>query len=203
MMSQRSVGIAGAALLTLLCSPRESAAGFGDTIWGMSGPYMYGLVAHCRVPVSGTLSECHILNKGRNAGVPDTLPLWFSLEGGLYASSAQKSAEGDDYHWGDVWMLTFEPLVEWRWPRAPELHSGVGVGYNYLFGQDFDKFDKFNIKFRLIGVESTRADLAVNLRIYPRGFTSDEFGFGPREDIDRPAEAVIGFSIGFRKLWLW
>jgi hypothetical protein len=202
-MSQRHLGVAGVALMTLLCLPRESAAGAGDLIWGMSGPQMVGVVLHCRVPVGESMTDCHVLNIGA-ADAAAGLPHWLSLEGGFYASTGRNSDDGVSYRAFDVGMLTFEPLVEWRW-RGTGVRSGVGVGYNFLFGmrRDFDKFDKFNIKFRVIAVESPTAHLAVNLRIYPRGFTSDEFGFGDRVDIDRPAEAVIGFSVGFRKLWRW
>jgi hypothetical protein len=206
-MSQRRLGVAGVALMTLLCLPRESAAGAGDFIWGMSGPQMLGVLAHCRVPIGAPITQCHILNRRLDkADAFADRNHWLSLEGGLYGSTHRDSDEGNEYSWFDVGMLTFEPLFEWRWPGARELHSGVGVGYNFLFGigKDFDRFDKFNIKLRLIAVESPRADLAVNLRIYPNGFTSDEFGVGDRvDDMDRPAEAVIGFSVGFRKLWRW
>jgi hypothetical protein len=202
-MSQRHLGVAGVALMTLLCLPREGAAGAGDLIWGMSGPQMVGVVFHCRVPLGGSLTDCHVLNKGA-ADAAAGLRRWVSLESGIYASTGRNSDEGDSFRAFDVGMVTFEPLVEWRW-RGTAVSSGVGVGYNLLFGmnRDLDTFDKFNIKFRVITVESPTATLSVNLRIYPRGFTSDEFSSDPMVDIDRPAEAVIGFSVGFRKLWRW
>jgi hypothetical protein len=131
---------------------------------------------------------------------------WIALEGGFYGSTPKDSEDGNDYGWFDVGMLTFEPLLEWRWPGARAVRSGVGFGYNRLFnlwGRDFEALDKFNIKVRMLGIESSGFDLAVNLRIYPNGFTSGDFGFGPRVDIDRKAEAVIGFSVGFPKVGRW
>jgi hypothetical protein len=200
MMSQRRLGIAGGALIALLCLPRESAAGLGDIIWGMSGPQMVGVVAHCRVEIGRPITDCHILNRPADGKVEPSR--WWSLEGGLYGSTPRNSDDGnDEYGWFDVGMLTFEPVYEVRW--APGLSSGAGVGYNFLFGKDFGSFHKFNLKIRVLAVESPQATLAVNLRYYPEGFTSDEFGFGERQDIDRPAEFNIGFSVGFRKLWLW
>jgi hypothetical protein len=197
MISHRCLGIAGVALMTLLSLPRESAAGLGDIIVGMSGPQMVGVVAHCRVPVGRSVTECHVLNRegtDRN--------YWVSFEGGLYGST-WKNGDDNEYGLFDVGMLTFEPLFEFRlWPGG-EVRSGVGPGYNFLFGKKFQGFDKLNIKFRLIAVESPNLDLAVNLRVYPEGFTSDEFGFDTRVDIDRPVEYVIGFSVGFRKVWRW
>jgi hypothetical protein len=202
MVSQRCLGIAGVGLMTLLCLPRESAAGIGDIIFGMSGPQMIGAIAHCRVPFGGSVTQCHILNKGRTADADD-LPFWVSLEGGFYVSTTRDAKDGHEFDWFDVRMVTFEPLFEWRWPSHPRIRHGIGLGYNFLFGDGFDAFDKFNVKLRLIDVEFPGFDLAFNLRLYPNGVTSNEFSPGPKIDVDRPAEVVIGASVGFGKLSLW
>jgi hypothetical protein len=55
------------------------------------------------------------------------------------------------------------------------------------------------VKFRPVGVTINKKwNMSYTLRIYPNGFTADEFGLLPRnEDLDRTFEAVHGFSLGY------
>ena len=52
--------------------------------------------------------------------------------------------------------------------------------------------------FSHVGITVGRFNAAYNVRIYPNGFTGDEFGFGPRlPDLDRGRETLNGFSVGY------
>ena len=42
-----------------------------------------------------------------------------------------------------------------------------------------------------------RLAVGFKVRIYPNGFTDDEFGFGPRLDFNRPAEITYGASVSY------
>jgi hypothetical protein len=39
--------------------------------------------------------------------------------------------------------------------------------------------------------------VAFEIRLYPNGFTADEFGFGPRLDFNRPNETTYGFKVSW------
>jgi hypothetical protein len=51
----------------------------------------------------------------------------------------------------------------------------------------------------IIPIEATRGKwiLGLKFRIYPNGFTDDEFGFGPRQNFNRPAEFTWGGTISY------
>lgn len=201
-MSKRPLGIIGIVVLVLLAFPRGGTAGIIDTIFEMSGPQLIGVVIGCKVELNADLSnECSIVGwpTERSAGVPRA---WLSVEGGIYTSTG-KNSEGTNYEAFRTNMLAFEPILEVRSTNLNGFvvyHGVAGLSYDFFFGPDFRRFDKFGAKFRPIGVAFNtgrfRWDLAYNLRLYGNGFTADEFGFGRRMDGDRPSEAVHGVSIG-------
>jgi hypothetical protein len=171
-----------------------------DLIWEMSGPQLIGAVIGCKVELNADLNECSIVGwpVKRSSGLPRA---WLSVEGGIYTSTG-KNAD-IDYHDFDTNMLAFEPMLEVRstGPTGFVVYHGLaGLSYDFLFGRDFRRFDKFGVKFRPVAVAfntgRVRWDLAYNLRLYGNGFTADEFTREPRVDIDRPFERTHGFSIG-------
>jgi hypothetical protein len=56
-------------------------------------------------------------------------------------------------------------------------------------------FDKFGYKFTPVDVAYKRIAVAFEIRLYPNGFTDDEFGLGPRVTFDRPYETTYGFRV--------
>ncbi len=188
------------ALVVTLAAPRTSQArSLLDIIWEMSGPQLIGLtVVSCQIDMDGERHQCRVV--GRKVTGADTSResrTWFSLEAGLYSTTGRDT--NNEYDAFTVHMLAVEPTVEVRSLRGDDimLYHGAGLTYNVLFGRDFDRFDKAGIKLRPLAVAYRNWDFAYNLRLYPNGFTSDEFGFGPRVDVSRPFEAVHGFSLGY------
>jgi hypothetical protein len=127
--------------------------------------------------------------------------VWFSFEGGLYFSTG-KDASGQDYEAGKTWMVAFDPMIEIQTVdrgRFKMYHGVMGMSYNLLFGPDFDKFTNVAFKLRPIGVIiNNRFNIAYNLRVYPRGFTADQFGKIPTTPSENKSETVHSFSVGFR-----
>jgi hypothetical protein len=157
-----------------------------------------------------TLTECRFIDKrfvGYLAPRADRRT-WLTLDTIGYVSTGKNSEdEGIQFDFS-AWqnqMLAFEPLLEIRGPSFfggdLVLHHGlIGATYNVLFG-DFPTFDKLGFKFRPVGVTiKRRFNTAFQIRLYPNGFTEDEFGFGPPlPDQDRGAELTYGFNLG----WVW
>jgi len=209
-MSRTSLGTAGIILATLLAFPGIARASIIDVIWRMSGPQLVGAVLHCEYDPqfkggSGeTRNECRILDK-KFAGTLQDRDMrfwWVSLDTGAYTSTG-KDAEGHDYEAFKNNMVAFEPMLElgYKVGTHVRLHHGVaGLSYGVLFGPEFGTFDKAGLKFRPIGVTVNRKfNISYTLRVYPNGFTADQFGFGDPlpEGTNREAEAVHGFSVGF------
>ncbi len=96
-------------------------------------------------------------------------------------------------------MLAASPAVVVQSKKVGELtfYHGTGITYNFLFGQDFRRFDKFGFTITPVDVSFRRVSAGFTLRFYPNGFTPDEFGFGPRLDYDRKGEWVMGFNVGW------
>ncbi|MFN7980992.1 MAG: hypothetical protein U0Q11_03965 [Vicinamibacterales bacterium] len=98
-------------------------------------------------------------------------------------------------------MLAFEPSVSVRSVENEKVrvHHGVGPTFDYFFGPKFDSFSNVGVRVTPIEVVFPRHNfsLAATVRLYPNGFTDDQFGFGVRQNYDRPFEAVYGLSAGF------
>ena len=84
-----------------------------------------------------------------------------------------------------------------RQPSDVRIAHGTGVTWGLLFGDNFRRFDKFGYSIVPIEVSYKKFIVALKIRIYPNGFTDDEFGFGPRLDFNRPAETTYGFSLSY------
>lgn len=188
--------------------PLDSSAGLLDLIWDTSGPQFIGGVLRCRVPVSGGATKCSVVGITLTGSEPDVMtrgaggarPVWVSFEGGVYTSTG-KNENGLDFEGFKANMLSFDPLLEfasvgnanWR------LYHGVGSTFQFVFGPDFDSFGKFGFKVRPIAAEfGDHWEAALNVRLYPSGFGSDQFGFGPRFTGNRPFEHSWGVLAGYK-----
>lgn len=205
-MISRSFVLAGLAILTLLGTPRQADAGLVDWIWEMSGPRMIGVAIDCRISNRDN-PECYLF-KPLLTGPPETPRSWLSLEGGLYWSINKDQPDSDeDYGWGDVWMIAFDPIAHVQLTprdRQWKLYHGAGASYNFLFGNNFSSFNKLALKIRPAAFEyrATRFTwgVAYNMRFYADEFRAEDFGIGPATDDteDRPNELVQGLSFVIR-----
>jgi len=205
-MLRHRVGTVCLAVLALFAFPREGSAHFMDFIWEMSGPRMIGVVVGCDYDLQRKTTECRALGKvlgRRGADSPERPKIWLVLDAAAYTSTGRDSGSFQ-FDWFETYMLAFEPMLTVRsygdGGEGFSLHHGlIGVSYDFLFGSNFSRFDKVGLKFQPIGFTFRGFKLSYNLRVYPNGFTADEFGFGPRlHDLSRPHETVHGFSLGYR-----
>jgi hypothetical protein len=188
----------GIALLALLAFPRAGSADLIDFIWEMSGPQMIGVgLLHCEYDLQDSGHRCHLSGyEGQRHGV-------WRLELDAYAyGSTGKSSGTRDFQWFRTGMVAVEPMLEVRSCCTDEgsfsVHHGVGLAYNFLYGRHFSRFNNVGIKITPIGITFKKFSAAYNVRVYPHGFTPDEFGFGPRlSDLSRPHETLHGFSVDY------
>lgn len=189
------------ALALFLCgvfgTPRASEAALIDFIWGLSGPQLVGIGFGCKFD-GGRLVFCPGDTKPRGDAWNRVL---FTAAASAFVSTGRNSESGVDYRFGDVGMVAIEPNVSFNSVSRSgvRVFHNVGPTYDILFGlrRDFDTFQKLGIKITPLEVifHDDRAVFAFNLRLYPDGFTDDEFGVGL--DGDRPFETVIGVSFGY------
>jgi len=208
--------VAGTLMLALLGTPRPSEAGLIDFIWEMSGPQMIGAGYGCLFtpPPNIVKKGCRlggvagytalIANDQQRAANQKEARLFVALNGAYYFSTgknAEDSVTGEqfDYRFFRAHMLAASPAVVLQSTKLGELtfYHGTGITYNFLFGQDFRRFDKFGFTITPVDVSFRRVSAGFTLRFYPNGFTPDEFGFGPRLDYDRKGEWVMGFNVGW------
>lgn len=201
-MSQRRLWVIACVLAAVLAFPRDGRAGIIEIIIEMSGPQMIGFLVECRVPIDGTVDQCTVVGmKVAGQDMPPARKLLFSLEGGVYVSTGH-DVDGQDYEFGKTYMLAFDPMIEIQTvtrPRFAMYHGVMGMSYNFLFGEGFRKFTNVAFKVRPIGVIiNNRVNVAYNLRLYPNGFTADQFGRLPIVPENNKPEAVHGISVGVR-----
>src|SRR4051812_12869749 len=204
-------------LLSVVLAPRASEAGLGEVIWGLSGPQLVGLGYGCRFHYSDDTNGADKKPDGKKklhsecqAGAPPTARdellvhpklLGVSL-GAVYFRSTDTDSDTATYKLGEVEMLAIEPAVSLTYFHRDDenfrLYHGVGISYDFAFGAHYQAFDKFGFKITVVeAVLWKHLSLGYNWRIYPNGFTADEFGKGPRLHFNRPAEAAKGYTIGW------
>jgi len=198
----RRIAVLGMLLFALLGMPRTSNAGILELIWEMSGPQMVGLgygclyslkpvkQDHCRI--GSTFFSPAMQKKNVNRGP------YLALGASIFGSTGRDSAT-QGYDWGEIWMLALEPGLAVRsyecGPNSEvQVHHGVGISYDLMFGRDIRRFDKFAITVTPIDVVLKRVAVGIKLRMYPNGFTDDEFKPGPTISQNRPFEATLGFT---------
>jgi hypothetical protein len=202
-MSRRHLRTPVLALLALLASPTAGHANIIDWIWSMSGPQFVGLVLHCEYDIQNNSSECRGADYRfvGNLRPRQDRRLWLSLDTGFYVSTGYNS-EGVDFRVGRHRMVAFEPILEVRSyssrDNVVDYHHGlIGISWALLTGSDHESFDKFALKFRPVGITIKKKwNMSYTLRLYPNGFTTDEFGPGPVSNPNREAEVVHGFTFG-------
>jgi hypothetical protein len=123
---------------------------------------------------------------------------WFALGVTMYASTGRDS---DDARYSpfENFMVAVDPMLQGLLysSKPVTLYVGAGPSYQLLFGKHFSAFDKFALKIRPIGfILGDRLDVAPTIRVYPHGYSSDEFGNGPRMHYNRPSEIVYGIDTG-------
>jgi hypothetical protein len=201
-------------LIALLGVPREGTAGIVEVIIEMSGPKMYGFSVDCRLDFQGNWQSCK--TSAPTTGVAPFVQerkgaFWLSLASGYYWS-ADKTVNGQDYDRFEVKMVTFDPMIEFAsksWPvgyaQLPvQLYHGlIGVSYNLLFGEAFPTFSNVGLKLRPFGIVIPvkgrfAFDFSYDVRLYPTGFTAEDFGHVPLAPEGSGAEAVQSLVFGAR-----
>jgi len=187
------------AVALLLSTPRTGSAGIGEWIWEMSGPQFVGGGLDCKFTLQGILEECYAIVPGvarERGGAKERVRL--SLEGTGYFSTG-KNSDGTDYELGRIWMLAFDPMLEFV-SRArgngnvTVYHGFMGVSYNLFMGKGFDPFSNVAFKLRPIGVRFKDFAVEYNIRFYSNRFTPDEFGQPALPTTNGMAEAVHSLS---------
>jgi len=216
----RRLAVVGALLIVLVGVPRSSEAGLLEIIWEMSGPRMFGLAYGCMINVkTHSLEECRLgqpptlvtaantaaLKGQATAPDPEKKKTFLVLGGSLLGSTGHDSKNDDGslkqgYDWGEIWMLAFEPGVARRFydNGRIQLHYGTGVSYELLFGRDIKRFDKFAFTATPIDVSWKHLAGGLRFRMYPHGFSDDEFKPGPLVKKDRGFEFTWGFTASIR-----
>jgi hypothetical protein len=206
-MSQRRFLTIAGTLVMLFSCPRDGSAGIIEIIGEMSGPWMLGGGAECRVKIDGTgVYQCDIFKVLIGDKQFRKPRVWVSFEGGPYVS-LPPDASGQNYEGGKIWMVAFDPMlhIQTTNPESEVVvsHGVLGASAQRFFGEGFDAFTNLALKLRPIAVEfpigwGRRIEAAYNLRLYPSGFTSALFGKTPVvPESDRP-ETVQSLNVSFR-----
>jgi len=210
--------------VALVCPPAATAAGVDaviDLIAGMSGPQMIGLPTWCdftleadtddkRYRTPPPKQECGIFAwrlarradddpEGRK--FRETRSIWITTGGGLYFSTGEDS-DTNNYDFFDVWMLAYEPMLNIRSVKRPDVridHGVMGLSYFFMFGNDFKKFSNVGMKFTPIHVSFRNFEIAYNFRVFPSPFRPEQFPNRFRaDDPVGGAELVHGFTFGVK-----
>lgn len=202
---RRPTVCAGILAFALLGAPRLVHAGLAEFIWKMSGPQFIGIGYGCTfdfklAPQDRCRATTVFASEEQRAKRNPRTPFLY-LGGELQFSTGRNDDDGTDYTVGQIWRAAVTPGVSFLAfdaGRVP-IYAGAGVSWDLLFGNDFRRLDKFAIT--VTPAEAVIRDnhaLALKLRIYPNAYTPDEFGFGAKQDYDRPKEVAWGVSYSYR-----
>ncbi|MEO5739518.1 MAG: hypothetical protein ABIS29_02870 [Vicinamibacterales bacterium] len=204
-MPRLRLGMAAFVLASVLAIPRSADAGIIDFIWEMSGPMMVGGGIACDIELQSGNNECRLVGarvSGDLSARGERRPLWLTLEGAVYFSTG-KDSEMRPFKFGHAQLFAYEPTLNLRSVSHGDLaihHGVIGLSYFLLTGKDFKRFDNVGLKLVPIAVTYKRFTVAYNLRVFPNGFTSQQFGVDPRTPtLHQGREVVNGFTIG----WLY
>lgn len=214
-MRRLRVGTAGLAMVMILMVPRAASAGMGelvDYIIGLTGPQMIGIPIACQLNLETSETACylsHLRIPPQDAGADDRYwqnrRFWASIGGAVYFSTG-KNSEMREFEAFRVGMLGFEPMLNYRTVASESrnfaVEHGAGPSLLYLFGKGFDSFVKGGIKVRPLAVTWTNIGrrqldfgVAYNLRIFPKAFTSEDFGVSPGTTTHSGREIAHGITI--------
>jgi hypothetical protein len=204
-MLRKYLGTTLFVLFAILVVPNTSHASIIDWIWSMSGPQMVGVVLHCEYDIQNNKSECRGLDY-RFAGQVKPRSerrFWLSIDTGFYTGTG-KDSDGHSFRPFKDNMIAWEPIFEMRSYTSLDgkvvyNHGLIGISWDLLLSPNYPSFDKFGLKFRPVAVTINKKwNMSYTLRLYPNGFTSDEFGIGPPVvNPNREAEVLHGFTIGY------
>lgn len=221
-MRRLRMGTTGFAVALFLMVPRAASAGMGeiiDIIVGLTGPQMVGAPIACEFGLGESRGRaCYVAGfrfppptlsaKQTVRSVDDAFwtgrNFWVSVGGGVYGSTPKDSGMRD-FELARVWMLAFEPTLNYRTVTSGKfvLEHGAGPSVLSLFGKGFDSFVKGGIKvtpvaatWRDVGGGRLLVAVAYNLRIFPEAFTSQDFGGTTTTHSGR--EIAHGFTFGVR-----
>jgi hypothetical protein len=209
----RRVATLGALLFVLLGIPRSSEAGFFDFIWEMSGPQMLGFSHGCLYSVkTKKFEQCRI---GENPTAQFKIKSepkgpFIGFSAGIYGSTGVDSRT-QKYDWWEIGMVELATGLAFRSyecggtaGKDVQIHHGFGVAYERLFGRStknnngaIHPFNKFAITVTPVDVTLKKVAFGIKLRLYPEGFTDDEFKAGLPPVSNRPFETTVGFTFSW------
>ncbi len=195
----RRIAVLGVFLFAVLGVPRTGHAAWFEFIWEMSGPRMIGAGLSCSYSLKLQRQECEWVKQNPGHETTGSRGPFIVLRG-AYMFSTDHDSKTQNYDWFDAQMVAVEPELTFRskvgTPGGFRISHGAGISYDVLFGSDFSTFDKFGFTITPVELSYKCVSIAARIRVYPNGFTDDEFGFGPRVNFNRPAEATYGFGLG-------
>jgi len=214
----RRIAIIGTLLISLLAAPRSSEAGLLDIIWDMTGPQMVGFVHGCLYSLNnhqweqcrfGPNPTAQYLSAHTDTEKPKNPFLGFSA--GIYGSTGRDSST-QPYRWFEIGMLEFTTGLAFKsyeigGPNNDDVrvYHGFGVAYERFFGRGIEGFNngaiqgfnKFAITVTPVDVTLNRVAFGIRMRLYPEGFTDDEFKAGLPPADSHPFEATVGFAFSY------
>jgi hypothetical protein len=214
----RRIAIVSTLLIALLGAPRPSEAGLLDIIWEMSGPQMLGFVHGCLFSLNNYKWEQCRFGPNPTAQYPTTRANteraknpFLGFSAGIYGSTGLDSST-QPYRWFEIGMLELTTGLAFRsyetgGPNNDDVrvYHGFGVAYERFFGRsikDFNNgaiqgFNKFAITVTPVDVTLNRVAFGIRMRLYPEGFTDDEFKAGLPPADNHPFEATVGFAFSY------
>jgi hypothetical protein len=216
MMTRRITALV-ALLFVLLGVPRASDAGILDFIWEMSGPQMLGFSHGCLYSLKTKKFEQCRLGENPTAKILKDNPNkderkgpFIGFSAGIYGSTGVDSRT-QKYDWWEIGMVELATGFAFRSYETGgqngddvQIHHGFGVAYERLFGRStknnngaIHPFNKFAITVTPVDVTLRKVAFGIKLRLYPEGFTDDEFKAGLPPVSDRPFETTVGFTFSW------
>ncbi len=204
-MSRPRLAPAVIVFLASLAAPGVANAGIIDFIWEMSGPQMIGVQANCEFDLRQGGHQCRLVDKihlsgDRNFRInTDRSRVWLTLTGAAYFSTT-KDSDTNEFGWWTVKMLAYEPTLDVRSYNGTKLkldHGVMGLSYVFLIGSKFKNFDNVGVKLVPVTATIGNVTVAYNFRIFPNGFTSEQFGGDPEPVAGRRSELVHGITFGY------
>ena len=201
-MPRVRMAMAGFVLAAVFGLPQSASASIIDFIWEMSGPQMIGFNAQCEFDVHNQRYECFALDAhiAGERNVRSERRLWLTLTGGVYFATG-KDSEMRPFSFGKVQMFSYEPTLDVRSFSRGNVkidHGVIGLSYFFLTGSDFKNFDNVGMKLVPISVTINRLTISYTVRIFPNGFTTEQFGGDPAATTHEGREVVTGLAIGYR-----
>lgn len=184
------------------------------------------LVAPGAKTKAGKLEQCRggeiptLLRLSRNGDTSappntDRPRIFIGFAAGIYGSTSQDSST-QKYKWWEIGMVELGGGLSFRSFNPPDNHvrvnHGFGLVYERLFGRGIDDlengkpfnngaihpFNKFAFTVTPIDVTvNDKVAVGIKLRLYPDGFTDDQFKAGLPPAQERPFEYTVSFTFSY------